>query len=107
MKTIAILAVALFSAPLLANPPALVDRQAGEYLGDLGGNRYNPNSTDNPYGQYGSRYSGDSINNPYGKRGSKYSGDSPNNPYASSPPAIVVPGGAGIVVPQGTGIEWR
>lgn len=107
--TIAILAAAMFavaSAPLFANPPSLADRQTGKYLGDLGGNKYNPNSTSNPYGQYGSRYSEDSINNPHGKYGSKYSGDSPNNPYASNPPAVVVPGGAGIVVPPSGGIEW-
>ena len=62
---------------------------AGEkYLGDLGGNPYNPNSTSNPYGRYGSPYSPDSINNPYGQYGSPYSNQSPNNPYATSPPVI-------------------
>lgn len=89
--TIAVLALLLVSGPVLADPPHLVDRQTGKYLGNLGGNKYDPNSTSNPYGRYGSEYSADSINNPYGQYGSKYSADSPNNPYASNPPAIVAP----------------
>lgn len=55
----------------------------GTYLGQMGGSPYDPESTSNPYGQYGSRYSPDSINNPYGQYGSQYSPDSPSNPYAS------------------------
>ena len=51
MKTaIGILAAAMFAvaaAPILAGPPALVDRQTGKYLGNLGGNKYDPNSTSN------------------------------------------------------------
>lgn len=60
----------------------------GKFLGRLGGSRYDPESTNNPYGKYGSRYSPDSINNPYGEFGSIYSDKSPNNPYATDPPAI-------------------
>lgn len=60
----------------------------GKYLGDLNGSRYDPNSVNNPYGQYGSKYSPDSINNPYGQYGSRYSNDSPNNPYATNPPKV-------------------
>ena len=71
-----------------ANPPILVDRQTGKYLGNLSTNQYDPNSTSNPYGQYGSKYSPDSVNNPYGQYGSRYSNDSPNNPYATNPPAL-------------------
>ena len=55
----------------------------------LSSNQYDPNSTSNPYGEYGSQYSSDSINNPYGKYGSEYSNDSPNNPYATNAPAII------------------
>ena len=61
----------------------------GKYLGQLGGSQYPPDSTNNPYGQYGSKYSADSINNPYGKYGSEYSNNSPNNPYATNPPVII------------------
>jgi hypothetical protein len=74
-----------------ADTPQLRDRQTGKYLGNLSANPYDPNSTSNPYGQYGSKYSSDSINNPYGQYGSPYSNDSANNPYATNPPAIVDP----------------
>ena len=36
---------------------------ADEYLGNYSGNKYNPNSTSNPYGA-GSPYNAKSINNP-------------------------------------------
>lgn len=49
---------------VLLMSPSLV--LADQYRGQLGGNKYNPDSTSNPYGQYGSKYSPDSINNPYG-----------------------------------------
>ena len=89
-RTIAVLALLLVSGPVLADPPHLVDRQTGKYLGNLGGNKYDPNSTSNPYGEHGSKY-GNTINNPYSQYGSKYSNDSPNNPYATNAPAIVAP----------------
>jgi hypothetical protein len=78
----------LISGFAQAEPPQLVDRQTGKYLGNLSTNQYDPNSVSNPYGRYGSEYSADSINNPYGQYGSRYSNDSPNNPYATNPPAI-------------------
>lgn len=92
-----ILAFSLQTA--MAGSPILVDRQAGKYLGNLSNNKYDPNSTSNPYGQYGSEYSQDSINNPYGQYGSRYSQDSPNNPYATNPPAIVSPQAPGVGLP--------
>lgn len=52
----------------------------GEYRGNANSNRFDPNSTSNPYGRYGSQYSPDSINNPYGA-GSRYNQDSPTNPF--------------------------
>ena len=92
MKYRIVLALILFAAvTAFANPPALVDRQTGKYLGNLSNNRYDANSTSNPYGRYGSQYSQDSVNNPYGKYGSHYSNDSPHNPYATNAPAIVIP----------------
>ena len=74
-----------------AETPQLRDRQTGKYLGNLSANPHDPNSTSNPYGQYGSQSSPDSINNPYGRYGSPYSNDSANNPYATNPPAIIDP----------------
>lgn len=92
MKSRIILALILFAAISAAfAQPQLRDRNTGKYLGNLGGNQYDPNSTSNEYGRYGSKYSPDSINNEYGQYGSRYSNDSPNNPYATNPPAIVVP----------------
>jgi hypothetical protein len=63
------------------------------YLGNLGTNRYDANSTANPYGQYGSRYSPNSINNPYGQYGSPYSNRSATNPYATQAPKLYAPDG--------------
>lgn len=82
----ALMAVAL--APVVAGPQ-LYDRQTGKYLGSLSNNKYDLNSTSNPYGPYGSEYGQDSINNPYGRYGSEYSSDSANNPYATNPPAVI------------------
>ena len=63
----------------------------GTYLGQVSANPYSPDSTANPYGQYGSRYSPSSVNNPYGQYGSPYSPNSANNPYAVDTPVIVSP----------------
>ena len=89
MKIIAVTLLALLASGFAqAEPPQLIDRQTGKYLGNLSANQYDPNSVSNPYGRYGSEHSTDSINNPYGQYGSRYSNDSPNNPYATNPPAI-------------------
>lgn len=48
---------------------------AGNYLGQLGGNQHNPNSSSNSYGA-GNPYNQNSINNPYSQ-------DSPSNPYGN------------------------
>ena len=64
---------------------------AQDYLGQLSANLYAPDSTANPYGQYGSPYAPNSINNPYGPNGSPYSPTSARNPYATKGPAIVHP----------------
>ena len=63
----------------------------GTYLGRLNSNRYDPESTSNPYGVYGSPYSSKSINNPYGRYGSRYSPSSTRNPYATKAPRIFAP----------------
>ncbi|MFQ5877307.1 MAG: hypothetical protein ACE5JH_06395 [Acidobacteriota bacterium] len=62
--------------------------RSSTYLGRLGANRYDPDSTANPYGLYGSRYSPTSIRNPYGLYGSPYSPNSVTNPYALSAPKL-------------------
>ena len=60
---------------------------AEEYLGQLGGNKYNQNSLGNPYGA-GSQYNSNSINNQYGQYGSPYSNKSATNPYATDAPKL-------------------
>jgi hypothetical protein len=88
MNKLLIISILLLSSMAYADPPRLIDQKTGKYLGNLSSNPYDPNSTSNPYGQYGSKYSNDSINNPYGKYGSPQSNDSPNNPYATNAPSI-------------------
>jgi hypothetical protein len=83
------IALLLIMTVTTASAVEIYDKETGKYLGQLGGNQYAPDSTNNPYGQYGSQYSPDSINNPYGTYGSKYSNSSPNNPYATNPPVII------------------
>jgi hypothetical protein len=87
MKTT--IALLLLMITITANAVEIYDKETGKYLGQLGGSQYAPDSTNNPYGQYGSKYSPDSINNPYGTYGSQYSNSSPNNPYATNPPVII------------------
>ena len=83
------IALLLIMTVTTASAVEIYDKETGKYLGQLGGNQYAPDSTNNPYGQYGSKYSADSINNPYGTYGSQYSNSSPNNPYATNPPVII------------------
>ena len=87
MKTI--ITLLLLTITTAANAVEIYDKETGKYLGQLGGNQYAPDSTSNPYGQYGSKFSPDSINNPYGTYGSQYSNSSPNNPYATNSPVII------------------
>lgn len=70
-----------------SGPPALRGT-GGEYLGNLSANPYDPNSTSNPYGQYGSPYSAQSIQNPYSTYGSSYSIEGARNPYTTGGPRI-------------------
>lgn len=77
---------------LFAQAPSIYSNDGQwKYLGKLSSNRYDADSTSNPYGMYGSKYSADSINNPYGMYGSKYSPYSPNNPYTTQAPILVAP----------------
>lgn len=86
-KIIAVSIFALSSSTAFSGSPYLVSPD-GKYLGNLSANKYDANSTSNPYGRYGSKYSPDSINNSYGEYGSKYSPKSVNNPYATEAPMI-------------------
>src|SRR5262245_51450126 len=61
---------------------------AQNYIGQYGGNLYDPNSTSNPYGTYGSQFGPNSVNNPYGTYGSPYSPYSATNPYATQAPQL-------------------
>ena len=83
MKSLIIIAALIGAVAAHAEAPKIYAAD-GTYLGTLSDNKYDPESTSNPYGQYGSKYAPDSINNPYGRYGSEYSQDSPNNPYAPS-----------------------
>lgn len=65
----------------------------GKQLGKLNGNKYDPESTSNPYGRHGSQYSAESINNPYSEHGSKYSANGIRNTYTTGGPKIVSPNG--------------
>ncbi len=66
-----------FSAVLLFTIAISTPAYAARYLGRYSSNRYDPNSTGNPYGQYGSPYSSTSINNPYSQYGSPYTTNAP------------------------------
>ena len=57
------------------------------YLGRLSANRFNADSTSNPFGA-GSRFRSDSINNQFGEYGSRFSNKSVNNPYATDAPKL-------------------
>ncbi len=72
------------AAVLLLIAPAL----AGDYLGQLTVNPYEPGSVSNPYGEHGSSYAPDGINNPASPYGNPYSPDSISNPYSTNPPRL-------------------
>ena len=60
---------------------------AQEVIGILSKNPYLKDSTSNPFGA-GNKYHPNSINNPYGIYGSKYSNKSATNPYATDAPKL-------------------
>lgn len=91
MKTriFAALIMLLFVSIAQANPPILVDRNTGQYLGNLSSNQFDPDSVNNQFGRYGSEFSPDSINNQFGQYGSQFSPNSVNNEFATSAPVII------------------
>jgi len=60
---------------------------SAEDLGRFSRNRFDPESTSNPFGA-GSPYRSDSINNPYGPYGNPFSSKSATNPYATDTPRL-------------------
>jgi len=80
-------AIFVLSSESEARSPYLVSPD-GTYLGNLSANKFDPNSTSNPFGVYGSKFSSKSINNKFGTYGSKFSNKSANNPYATSAPRV-------------------
>ncbi len=58
-----------------------------EDLGNLSANRFDPNSSSNPFGK-GSPYNPDSVTNPFGRYGSPFSNQSVTNPYATDAPMV-------------------
>ena len=68
--------------------PSLGDKtKRGVYLGQLGGNEFNPNSTKNPFGA-GNEFNPNSIKNDFGIYGNEFSPHSPRNPYATDTPKL-------------------
>jgi len=67
--------------PFATNAPKLVGAD-GTYLGRWSANKFDPDSTSNPFGRYGNQFSSESINNPFGKYGNQFSNE----------PVYVVPG---------------
>lgn len=76
----------LCALALMAIVPSLLS--AATYIGNYNTNRYDSNSVNNPYGNYGSSYSSESVNNPYGQYGSQYSSQSATNPYTNNAPKL-------------------
>ena len=69
------------------------DEECPQFLGRLSANRYEDDSTANPYSSAGSPYSAKSINNRFGSYGSPFSPTSARNPYATDAPKIVAQDG--------------
>jgi hypothetical protein len=77
-----------------AGPAGRHERERrSQFLGRLSANRYEDDSTANPYNSAGSPYSGKSVNNRFGSYGSPFSPTSARNPYATDTPKIVAQDG--------------
>jgi hypothetical protein len=87
-KTVMIIGILLVSV-CLGQQDVKIYGSDGTYLGKMNGNKYDPESVNNPYGKYGSKYSSTSINNSYSKYGSEYSNQSAQNSYATDAPILV------------------
>lgn len=63
------------------------DEPKGRYLGQLGGHKFDPDSTSNPFGA-GNPFNPNSVKNEFGKYGSEFSPSSPRNPFATQTPKL-------------------
>jgi hypothetical protein len=83
---------ALPKLPALPSLPSLTDKTEtesprGRYLGQLGGNRFDPDSTSNPFGA-GNQFNPNSVKNDFGPYGNPFSPNSARNPYAIDTPRL-------------------
>lgn len=62
----------------------------GTFLGNLSANQFDPNSVNNPFGQYGNQFA-NGIQNQFSPYGSPFSAESATNPYAVQAPRVVDP----------------
>lgn len=72
-----------------ATPLYIFAKEGRVFLGCINCDKYDSDSLDNRYGEYGSQYSSLSIRNAHGGYGSRYSDTSACNPNAMNPPIIV------------------
>lgn len=69
MKTWMLAVVVMLSGGMASGAEVRLYAEDGTYLGKAGASRFDPESIDNPFGEYGSKFSPNSIRNPYGKYG--------------------------------------
>ena len=67
--------------------------QDGVFLGRLT-SAFDSQSINNTFGQYGSQFSSTSMYNQFSQYGSQFAANSAYNPFASTPPILLVSGGA-------------
>lgn len=72
-----------------ATPFYIFAKEGRVFLGCTNCDKYDSDSLNNKYGDYGSSYSRLSIHNAYGDYGSRYSDTSACNPNARNPPIVV------------------
>jgi hypothetical protein len=61
---LALLGIGGWAMSASAQPPRIYAPD-GTYLGNLSANRFDPDSVNNPFGEYGSRFSPNSVRNPF------------------------------------------
>ena len=61
---------------------------AGEYLGNLSGNRFVGDGVGNPFAPINNPFNANSLNNRFGPYGNRFSGYSPNNPFSTEGPEV-------------------
>ncbi len=90
ISLIACSSVFLFPLKSLATTPVYIFAEQGSvFLGCVNCDKYENNSLNNRYSDYGSPYSAYSVFNRYGEYGNRYSETSACNSNASNPPYLV------------------